>query len=45
VAGQARVRAEFGLERNLDRLAAKFDPKLNAGAEAGSHAHRLLRTA
>jgi len=40
-AGQARVRAEFGLERNLDRLAEKFD----LTAEAGSHAHRLLRTA
>jgi glycosyltransferase involved in cell wall biosynthesis len=40
-AGQARVRAEFGLERNLDRLAEKFD----LAAEAGSHAHRLLRTA
>jgi glycosyltransferase involved in cell wall biosynthesis len=44
-AGQARVRAEFGLERNLDRLAEKFDPKLVLGAEAGSDAHRLLRTA
>jgi glycosyltransferase involved in cell wall biosynthesis len=43
--GQARVRAEFGLERNLDRLAGKFDPKLDPGADAGSHAHRLLRTA
>ena len=40
-AGQARVRAEFGLERNLDRLAEKFD----LAADAGSHAHRLLRTA
>ena len=40
-AGQARVRAEFGLERNLDRLAAKFE----LGAEAGTHAHRLLRSA
>ena len=40
-AGQARVRAEFGLERNLDRLAAKF----GLGAEAGTHAHRLLRSA
>jgi glycosyltransferase involved in cell wall biosynthesis len=40
-AGQARVRAEFVLERNLDRLAEKFD----LTADAGSHAHRLLRTA
>ena len=40
-AGQARVRAEFGLERNLDRLAGKF----GLTADAGSHAHRLLRTA
>ena len=40
-AGQARVRAEFALERNLERLAEKFD----LPAEAGSHAHRLLRTA
>ena len=40
-AGQARVRAEFALEGNLDRLAEKFD----LTAEAGSHAHRLLRTA
>jgi glycosyltransferase involved in cell wall biosynthesis len=40
-AGQARVRAEFGLERNLDRLAAKF----GLGAEAGTHAHRVLRSA
>ena len=40
-AGQARVRAEFALERNLERLAAKFD----LGAEAGGHAHRLLRSA
>ena len=44
-AGQARVRAEFGLERNLDRLAEKFDLKSDLRAEAGSHAHRLLRTA
>ena len=44
-AGQARVRAEFGLERNLDRLAEKFDPKFDLRAGAGSHAHRLLRTA
>jgi glycosyltransferase involved in cell wall biosynthesis len=40
-AGQARVRAEFALERNLDRLAEKFD----LATEAGSRAHRLLRTA
>lgn len=40
-AGQARVRAEFVLERNLDRLAERFD----LTADAGSHAHRLLRTA
>jgi glycosyltransferase involved in cell wall biosynthesis len=40
-AGQARVRAEFGIERNLDRLAEKF----GFTADAGSHAHRLLRTA
>jgi glycosyltransferase involved in cell wall biosynthesis len=41
VAGQARVRAEFGLEQNLDRLAGKF----GLTADAGSHAHRFLRTA
>jgi glycosyltransferase involved in cell wall biosynthesis len=40
-AGQVRVRAEFGLEANLDRLAEKFG--LETGA--GSRAHRVLRTA
>jgi len=37
-AGQARVRGEFALEANLERLARKF------GVSAG-HADRLLRTA
>jgi len=40
-AGQARVLAEFGLDANLERLAAKFA----LPAEAGSRAHRVLRTA
>jgi glycosyltransferase involved in cell wall biosynthesis len=40
-AGQTRVRAEFALERNLERLAEKF----GLPAEAGRHADRLLRTA
>jgi glycosyltransferase involved in cell wall biosynthesis len=40
-AGQVRVRAEFGIERNLERLAAKF----GLAAEAGAHAHRFLRSA
>jgi len=44
-AGQARVRAEFGLERNLDRLAGKFGLQSDLRADAGSDAHRLLRTA
>jgi hypothetical protein len=39
------VRSEFALERNLDRLAAKFGVAVAVGAEAGTHAHRLLRSA
>ena len=42
-AGQARVRAGFTLEANFERLAARFG--LAPAAEAGVHAHRLLRTA
>jgi glycosyltransferase involved in cell wall biosynthesis len=44
-AGEARVRAEFALEANLDRLAARFGL---AGADAGvaeDRAHRVLRSA
>jgi glycosyltransferase involved in cell wall biosynthesis len=44
-AGQARVLAEFGLDANLERLAEKFAPKSDLRAEAGSRAHRVLRTA
>ena len=38
-AGQARVRAQFTLEANFERLAARF------GLPAPAHAHRVLRTA
>ena len=38
-AGEARVRAHFALERNLERLAGRF------AAGAAAHAHRVLRTA
>lgn len=41
-AGQARVRAQFGLESNFDRLARKFG--LQPG-RAAAHENRLLRTA
>jgi len=37
-AGQARVRAQFALDANFERLAARF-------ALAPAHAHRVLRTA
>jgi glycosyltransferase involved in cell wall biosynthesis len=37
-AGEARVRAEFALDANLERLARKF-------GLAATHAHRVLRTA
>jgi glycosyltransferase involved in cell wall biosynthesis len=41
-AGQARLRAEFALEANLERLAGKF--ALGADAVA-RHEDRVLRTA
>ena len=44
-AGEARVRAEFGLETNLDRLAAKFGLATADAGVAGDRAHRLLRSA
>ncbi len=42
-AGQARVRAEFAFEANLDRLAQRFG--LAAASEAMPSAHRVLRSA
>lgn len=39
---EARVRAHFALEANLDRLARRFGLAAEAGA---AHAHRVLRTA
>jgi glycosyltransferase involved in cell wall biosynthesis len=43
-AGEARVRAHFALEPNLERLARKFAAA--AATRAGdAHAHRVLRTA
>jgi glycosyltransferase involved in cell wall biosynthesis len=39
---EARVRAHFALEPNLDRLARRFGLEAEAGA---AHAHRVLRTA
>jgi len=42
-AGQARVRAEFALDANLERLARKFG--LAGAAQAAVHADRLLRSA
>jgi glycosyltransferase involved in cell wall biosynthesis len=51
-AGEARVRAEFALEANLDRLAAKFGLDARdagsageADAEVEDRAHRVLRSA
>lgn len=41
-AGEARVRATFALEPNLERLARKFALEGRAGL---AHAHRVLRTA
>ena len=41
-AGEARVRAHFALEPNLERLAGKFALTSKAGR---AHAHRVLRTA
>ena len=41
-AGEARVRAQFALEPNLERLARKLAPEAIAIA---AHAHRVLRTA
>ncbi|HEX7055089.1 MAG TPA: glycosyltransferase family 4 protein [Burkholderiales bacterium] len=41
-AGEARVRAHFALEPNLERLARKFGPEGEAGL---AHARRVLRTA
>jgi glycosyltransferase involved in cell wall biosynthesis len=43
-AGEARVRARFALEPNLERLAQKFAMDAEAGG-AAAHAHRVLRTA
>jgi glycosyltransferase involved in cell wall biosynthesis len=43
-AGEARVRAHFALEQNLEPLARKFAAGGEAGA-GGAHAHRVLRTA
>jgi glycosyltransferase involved in cell wall biosynthesis len=52
-AGEARVRAEFALETNLDRLAAKFGLDAKGAGTAGEadaavaedRAHRVLRSA
>jgi glycosyltransferase involved in cell wall biosynthesis len=43
-AGEARVRAHFALEPNLERLAQKLARAAEAGVDA-AHAHRVLRTA
>ncbi len=43
-AGEARVRAHFALEANLERLARKFAIAAAPGA-GDAHAHRVLRTA
>jgi len=45
VAGEARVRAEFALEANLDRLAARFGLTTADAGVAEDRAHRVLRTA
>lgn len=44
-AGEARVRAEFALEANLDRLAARFGLASADAAVAEDRAHRVLRSA
>jgi len=44
-AGEARVRAEFALETNLDRLAARFGLATADAAVAEDRAHRVLRSA
>ena len=44
-AGEARVRAEFALEANLDRLAARFGLTTADAGVAEDRAHRVLRTA
>jgi glycosyltransferase involved in cell wall biosynthesis len=44
-AGEARVRAEFALEANLDRLAARFGLVSADAAAAEDRAHRVLRSA
>ncbi len=44
-AGEARVRAEFGLDTNLDRLAAKFGLATADAGVAEDRAHRVLRSA
>ena len=44
-AGEARVRAEFGLETNLDRLAARFGLATADAGVAEDRAHRVLRSA
>ena len=44
-AGEARVRAEFALEANLDRLAARFGLMSAGAGVAEDRAHRVLRSA
>jgi glycosyltransferase involved in cell wall biosynthesis len=44
-AGEARVRSEFALETNLDRLAARFGLTTADAGVAEDRAHRVLRTA
>ena len=44
-AGEARVRAEFALETNLDRLAARFGLATADAGVAEDRAHRVLRSA
>jgi len=44
-AGEARVRAEFALEANLDRLAARFGLVSADAGVAEDRAHRVLRSA
>jgi glycosyltransferase involved in cell wall biosynthesis len=44
-AGEARVRAEFALETNLDRLAARFGLASADARVAEARAHRVLRSA
>jgi glycosyltransferase involved in cell wall biosynthesis len=44
-AGEARVRAEFALEANLDRLAVRFGLATADAGVAEDRAHRVLRSA